>query len=153
MPDVPPDVAIKATIRPGSVYYIKHEAITHSEDFHYFIVINLDPINEDAIILVCSTTRKYKVAIRYPQTKFPPETLIKITPDEYSGFSYTSIIDCNQVYPDSINGLINRLAGGNLILKPEMDVALVERIRLGVLASPRTSEEVKELLRDKGLPA
>lgn len=147
MPDVPPDVAIKATIRPGSVYYFRHESFKHSEDPHYFIVINLDPINEQVILLVSSTSRKYNVKKRY--LNFPPQTLVQVTPSQYSGFPYTSIIDCNNVYSESLEGLVYRLANKQMLLKPEIDISLVEQFRKGALDSPTVIGKIKEQLRAK----
>ena len=147
MPDVPPDVAIKATIRPGSVYYFRHESFKHSEDPHYFIVINLDPINEEVILLVSSTTRKYNIKQRYKN--FPQQTLVRVTSAQYSGFTYTSIINCNHVYSESLEGLISRLSDKRLLLKPEIDIGLVEQFRRGVLDSPTVIGRIKKQLGTK----
>lgn len=145
MPDVPPDVVIRGTIQPGSVYYFRHDEFLHSTDAHYFIVINIDPTIEQVILLVCASTSKFKVLKR--SANFSPQTLIQVEPSQYSGFPFTSIIDCNYVYPDSIENLILRLKNKQLILKPEMDMQLVEQLRQGVLASPQTVGRVKAQLR------
>lgn len=146
MPDVPPEVAIKATIRPGSVYYFRHESFIYSEDPHYFIVINLDPLNEKVLLLVCSTTRPYKVQQRH--LNCPEKTLVQVTPSQYPDFTLTSIIDCNNVIDtETINSLINRLANKELVMKTEMDIELVEQFREGVLVSPVVSRRIKAQLR------
>ena len=93
MPDVPPDVVIRGTIQPGSVYYFRHDEFLHSTDPHYFIVINIDPTIEQVILLVCASTKKFKVFER--SANFPPQTLVQVEPSQYTGFTYTSIIDCN----------------------------------------------------------
>jgi hypothetical protein len=148
MPDVPPEVAIKATIRPGSVYYFRHESFIYSEDPHYFIVINLDPLSEKVILLVCSTTRPYNVQQR--RLNCPSKTLVEVTPAQYPDFTLTSIIDCNNVIDtETIDSLINRLANKELVMKTEMAIELVEQFREGVLASPLVTGRIKAQLRGK----
>lgn len=145
MPDVPPNVTIRATIRPGSVYYFRHEAFLHSSDPHYFVVINIDPTIEQVVLLVCASTKKFKVAAR--SANLPPQTLIQVKPSQYPGFIYTSIFDCNYVYEDSLEELIQRLASKQLELKPEMNMQLVEQLRQGVLDSPLIAGRIKAQLR------
>lgn len=134
MPDVPSDVTIRGTIQPGSVYYFRHEDFLHSTDPHYFAVINIDPTVEPIILLVCASTSKFKVFQR--RATLPPQTLISVTPSQYSGFTHPSIFDCNAVYTDNLENLIQRLGNRQLALKPELDMQIVEQLRTGVLASP-----------------
>ena len=145
MPDVPPNVTIRATIRPGSVYYFRHEDFLRSSDPHYFVVINIDPTIEQIILLVCASTKISKVVAR--SGNLPPQTLIKVKPSQYPGFPHTSIFDCNYFYPDSIENLVQRLASKQLELKPEMDIQLVEQLRQGVLDSPLIADRIKAQLR------
>lgn len=145
MLDVPPDVAIRGTIRPGSVYYFRHEDFLHSTDRHFFAVINIDPTIEQIILLVCASTRKFKVVAR--STDLPPQTLVRVEPSQYSGFIYSSIFDCNSVYTDSLENLIQRLKNKQLELKPEIDMQIVEQLRQGVLDSPKITGRVKAQLR------
>lgn len=148
MPDVPPEVAIKATISPGSVYYFRHESFINSEFPHYFIVINLDPLSEEVILLVSSTSRPYKVQQRH--LNCPKKTLVEVTPAQYPDFSLTSIIDCNNVITtETIDSLVQRLANKKLVMKTEMAIELVEQFREGVLASPVVTGKIKAQLRDK----
>jgi hypothetical protein len=148
MPDVPPEVAIKATIRPGSVYYFRHESFINSEFPHYFIVINLDPISEEVILLVSSTSRPYKVQQR--RLNCPKKTLVEVTPAQYPDFPLTSIIDCNNVIDtETIDSLINRQANKELEMKTAMAIELVDQLREGVLASPVVTGKIKAQLRDK----
>ena len=134
MPDVPSNVVIRGTIRPGSVYYFRHEDFLHSTDPHYFAVINIDPTIEQIILLVCAHSGKFKVSQR--RAGLPPQTLVQVAPSQYPGFIHPSIFDCNKVYTDNLENLIQRLANKQLELKPELDMQIVEQLRQGVLASP-----------------
>jgi hypothetical protein len=142
-PEIPPDVILKSTIRPGSVYYFPHETFS-SDAPHYFIVINKEPFTAPTILMVCSSTRFFKVQTR--NANVPAQTLVRITPAQYPDFPYPSIIDCNRVYKESIEGLIQRLSNRTLQLKAEMNMTLVEQLRQGVLSSPQIAGNIKKLL-------
>jgi hypothetical protein len=123
---------IKATIRPGSVYYFHHEALS-SPYPHYFIVVNIDPISEETIILVWSSAQIATVKKR--RQNCPKETLVQIMPKQYPDFLFPSIVDCNHYHEVSLAELIERLASKQLQLKTEMDMLIVKQLRQGLLAS------------------
>jgi hypothetical protein len=93
--EIPPEVVIKSTIKAGSVYYFPDDSL-HSPDPHYFIVVNINPLDDTVIILVCASSRIEKVKLR--RNLCPPMTLVEVTPDEYNDFSVLSIIDCNYIF-------------------------------------------------------
>jgi hypothetical protein len=140
---VPPEVVIKGTIRPGSVYYFPHETFSSPEP-HYFVVINVDPTIDDVILLICASTKIAIVKRQY--WTCPDETFVMISPQQYSGFKSMSILNCNHVIRQSTDQLVKRLADGRLKLKPEMDIGLVKQLRQGVLASPIETPNTKQLL-------
>lgn len=71
--EVPPEVAIKATIRPGSVFYFLEDTLT-SDEPHYFIVINIDPLTDKTLVLVCASSQIPRVRRR--RRNCPAETLV-----------------------------------------------------------------------------
>ena len=93
--DIPPDVQIRSTITLGSVYYFPEDSFKSSEP-HYFIVLNIDPIDDIVLYLVCtqSDIENVRNVIR---KDCPYETLVEITPSEYPKLKWKSIIDCNYV--------------------------------------------------------
>ena len=144
MIDVPPEVAIRSTIKPGSVYYFSEDSL-HSSEPHYFIVINKDPFGERVVLLVCASSRIDKVKQR--RRTYPVDTLVEITSLQYKDFKVNSIVDCNYLLEKTIDQLIDKLTHKKLWLKTEMDFALVKRLREGVLASPLIERRIKALLR------
>ncbi len=48
MIDIPPEIRIQATIHAGSVYYFPEDTFI-SDEPHYFILINQDPIIDEAL--------------------------------------------------------------------------------------------------------
>ena len=141
--DIPPKVAIRASIKPGSVYYFPHESLSSPES-HFFVVINVNPIAEEVIFLVCSSSKIDKVKQRNRNN--PPETLVEISKRQYPDFTFDSIINCNNVFPQSIEKLIERLSNKKLQLKAEMDMTLVNKLRKGVLASRQIPLIIKKQL-------
>lgn len=140
---VPPEVVIKATIRPGSVYYFPEDSFNTIEP-HYFIVINREPLTDTLVILVCASSKIDKVKSR--RATCPANTLIEITPAQYCGFTVDSIIDCNYVLEKSIDQLVDKLKSRKLMLKIEMDINIVNKLRDGVLSSPTVEKYIKDLL-------
>ena len=142
---VPPEVAIRSTIRLGSVYYFPEDSFQSSEP-HYFIVINTNPLGDEAIFLVCASSKINKV--KKHRSTCPCETLIEITPDQYTGFRVATIIDCNKVFERSVEQLVDKLLKKKLKIKSEMDTSIVEQLRRGVISSPLVERRIKALLQD-----
>ena len=122
--DIPADVQLKSTIRAGSVYYFP--AFSKNRR-HFFIVMNIDPLNDSLIYLLCSSEQIQKVRDR--NWGSPSETLVEISPREYKGFTARSIVDCNKVHKQPLNQLIGKLSKGDLELLPKMSDRLVEKLR------------------------
>lgn len=141
---IPPDVQIRASIKPGAVYYFP-DASLKSREPHYFIVINREPLTDTVLLLVCASSQVEKVNRR--REGYPPETLVQVSPGEYSGFTRASVIDCNHVFERNINELVEKLTNGNLRLEAEMSAALVERLRDGVVSSNLVAKRVKTTLQ------
>ena len=103
MVDVPPEVAIKATIKSGSVYYFTEESFPSTEP-HYFIVLNIDPLKDRVVFLVCASSKIEKVKRR--RLHCPSETLVIISPVQYAVFKYETVIDCNSVFEKPVDLLV-----------------------------------------------
>jgi hypothetical protein len=140
---IPPEVAIRATIRPGSVYYFPHESFSTPEP-HYFVVININPVIDEVILLICASSKLATVKSQWRNC--PDEAFVIISPHQYSGFKLMSILNCNYVIEQTIDQLIKRLSNGRLKLKPEMSIELVEQLRQGVMVSPTITGRSKSLL-------
>lgn len=141
---IPPDVQIRASIKPGSVYYFPDAGLKSTEP-HYFVVINRKPLTDTVLLLVCASSQVEKVNRR--REGCAPETLVQVSPAEYSGFTRMSVVDCNYVFERSTNQLVEKLTNGNLRLEAEMNSSLVERLRNGVFKSKLVAERVKLTLQ------
>ncbi len=144
MPDTYHARRIKSTIEAGSVYYY-HEKSIDSPKQHNFVVINIDPPKDTLIFLVCSSTKINH--FRKLRSNCPDETLVEITPTQYSGFSEKSIIDCNDIFQKGIDEIARMFSKNKLQIKPVMGLRLVRKLRQGVILSPLVANEIKTLLQ------
>lgn len=145
MARIPPGIQIRASIRPGSVYYFPEETFK-SEDPHYFIVVNGNPADDVVVLLVCASSKTEKV--RQRRKMCPPDTLVHIAPSQYAEFRVKSVVDCNYVLEKSIDQLVSKLAQGVLRIKTEMDISLVRQLRRGILLSPLIEGRIKAALQE-----
>lgn len=149
MVQIPPAVQIKSAIKPGSVYYFP-EASFSSPEPHYFVVLNHNPLTDTFLVLVCASSQVEKVKRRRQRT-CPADTLVELSPAEYSAFSKPCIIDCNVIHEHTIDDLVNMRSKFDLKTKPEMPASLVELLRQAVIASPLVTGKIKAMLKEQTL--
>jgi hypothetical protein len=77
----------------------------------------------------------------------PVESLIEISPSEYSEFTLQSIGDCNSHFRVTKQELLQKLQTGLAWEKKPLPVNLLNKLRQGMLASPLIEDEIKDLLR------
>lgn len=135
---------IKASIKPGSVYYFRAEEYS-SDEPHYFIVVNLNPQTDEVVILACVSHQIEKTRNR--RKDCPKETLVIITPTQYCDFTKTSIIDCNRVLPLRVTQIMMKYENNTLDVKTEMDIDRVNLIRKGILASDQIEPRIHTMLK------
>jgi len=142
--DFPSDVAIRASLKRGAVYYFKEESIS-SEKPHYFVVLNDGSCNSQLIILACAQSQVEK-RMR-ARRNLPQETLVVLPVGRYDYFTEETVFDCNSIFKKGITDLIDKHACGILgVCGNEMPSDIVDRLVAGALASPLVPEEIKEQL-------
>lgn len=135
---------LRLTLRRGTVYYFQHRGL-YSESPHYFIVVNTDPQRDTVLLLAVASSQVDK--IRERRRNLPPETLIEVAPGEYEGFTKSTLIDCNQVFELDRAELVSRYQSKSIRSHPDLPVDILNRVREGILASPRVDEAYKERIR------
>ena len=111
--DIPPDIQLKTTIRAGSVYRFISEDFSSREP-HWFIVANINPLNDTLILLTCITSKVDKRKEHAFNSGLSPDTLVEIGPDDYNELELPSIIDCNSPSETTKEKLISRLEKNEL---------------------------------------
>ncbi|MBN2186368.1 MAG: hypothetical protein JW732_02835 [Dehalococcoidia bacterium] len=136
---------IKSSIEAGSVYYYSDPSLKSTYP-HYCIVVNIDPSKEGVIFLVHASHRINKVRER--RKGCPKETLVEISPLQYSEFNKKSIIDCNEVLERDIDVIASKFDQRKLEIKPVMGLRLVRILRKGLIVSNQISPHIKSLLKE-----
>lgn len=74
------------------------------------------------------------------------ETIIIIEESDYDCFTKKSVIDCNEVITKSLKQIVRKIENGELKIKTEMNIKLVNKMRGAVLRSPIVESKVKNML-------
>lgn len=143
--DIPPEVKLKGSIQPGSVYYFPEEKFSSSNS-HYFVVLNIDPLSDEVLLLVCASSQVEKVKEYCASLQLSKKTLVIVSPEEYECFTKKTIFNCNDLKIKTIQQLVDKLKRGKLVLKAEMDETLVKKLRKAALRSPIITNKHKKML-------
>jgi hypothetical protein len=135
---------LNLTLHGGSVYYLQDRHLSSAEP-HYFVVLNMTP-HEDSYLVFAITSSKVETVLRR-RVGLPVESLIEISPSEYSEFTLQSIGDCNSHFRVTKQELLQKLQTGLAWEKKPLPVNLLNKLRQGMLASPLIEDEIKDLLR------
>jgi len=146
MIDIPAHIRILATIKRGSVYYFKEDNFVSTEP-HFFVVLNKNPKNNTVLILACATSQIEKRKEIARKLKFLEETLVEVSPSDFSFFTKSTLFDCNNVIEKSVQSLIDKLCNNCLeICSINMPENVVNSLIKGVLASSQVSEKNKKIM-------
>jgi len=147
--DIPACIQILASIRTGSVYYFEEESFPSREP-HYFIVLNKNPRTDSLLILVCASSQVEKRKEIAKRLGFSPETLVVISPSDFSLFKKQTIIDCNRALEKTSQSLIEKLEQGKLKICTELvPSSIVEKLIKGVLAARKYQKKSSKLFPSK----
>jgi hypothetical protein len=140
------DTLLRLTLRGGSVYHLQHRDLSSAEP-HFFVVLNIDPHADDFLVLVVTTSKVDSVRRR--SNNLPPNTLVEISPSEYSDphFTLQSIVDCNHWFRVTKKELLQKLQASLAWEKTPLPPDILKILRVGMLASPLIEDEIKDMLR------
>lgn len=133
---------IRSTIKPGSVYYFADACLDPSQEPHYFIVINKEPLNDSVLLLLCASSKVDKVN---RMRRIHPGTTVEIDPRTYTDFRLLSIVDCNVVFQKSLDELTDKFNRGELRFKSDMPIEIVVRLREAVVESVIVEGEIQDI--------
>lgn len=78
--------------------------------------------------------------------KQPPETVVKVAPGQYSEFRLPTVIDCNFAQIDDTGDFMAATRERSVKKLTPIPKHILDRIIVGVLASDRTTAEMKRLV-------
>jgi hypothetical protein len=123
---------IHLSLRPGTVYYMSERNLT-SQQPHYFIVVNSNPLGDELLILAVASSQIDKVKRR--RAKESDTTVVEVSSTQYDDFTKDSIIDCNQVFTKTLQDLCEQWSRKEIIPKKDIPPELLKNLQQGVLQS------------------
>lgn len=146
--EIPANIKIPLCIEQGCVYnfYIDFNDSKRDSKNRYFVVLNSSPKKDLVLVMITSTSQIDKKYEFIKKAGISEETLVKITPKEYSVFKQESIFNCNDVFEIKIEDLIKKIEEDGSMNYPKMKKELIHKLIKGVKESPRVTEDIKKLL-------
>jgi len=142
VPDERLPLELRAGLRAGSVFYFRSRELT-SQEPHFFIVVNREPVRTELLLLTIVTSNIADVRTR---NRTRMETVVEITPSEYSEFTRLSAVDCNVVLEKPLAELAGMVRRKEVRYHRDLPPNILENIRAAVLASPLVADELKDML-------
>ena len=142
MPDESLPLELRLGLRPGSVYYFQSRELA-SEQPHFFIVVNRNPIGTKRVLLTIVTSKVEAVRRRNRER---PETFIEISPADYDELKVESAIDCNVVIEKPLSELVGMVQRKEVRYHRDLPVQIFGKLKAAVIASSVVAPEIKELL-------
>jgi hypothetical protein len=137
------DLKLRLTLREGSVYYFTERSLASLES-HYFIVVNSDPLAQRLLLLKVVTSKVAKVKQR---RRGLPETLVEISPRDFSLFKKLSIVDCNDLKQVQLIEFNERFVRNQIrYFDKDLPAPLRIALRKAIHASPIVPDEMKILV-------
>jgi hypothetical protein len=137
------DFKLRVTLREGSVYYFTERLLTSLEP-HYFIVVNSDPLSQGLLLLGVVTSKVAKVKQRRRDT---PETLVEISPRDFSVLKRDSIVDCNDLKQVQLVEFNVRFVRNQIkYFDKDLPMSIRRALRKAIHASPIVPDEIKSLV-------
>ncbi|MCR5382340.1 MAG: hypothetical protein K6G44_15255 [Lentisphaeria bacterium] len=130
-------------MQKGNVFYGLFRELSSGKS-HFLIVINTPSEDMPYIVLTAITSQIEKAKRRLQMNGLSPETLVELSPSDYTPLHLPSVVDCN--FPLKCPKDLFEMDFGDFNRKEDMPKHLVEKIISGVLLSPLVSNEIKKLI-------
>lgn len=142
MADEPLPLELRLGLRAGSVFYFQSRELT-SEQPHFFVVVNRDPLSTKLVLVTIVTSKLDKVRMRNRER---PDTVVEISPAEYDEFKLVSAVDCNVILKKPLEELVGLVRRKEVRYHKDLPPAIFAKIRSAILASPLVPDDFKQLV-------
>jgi hypothetical protein len=146
--DIPVKIRIALCIEQGAVFNFRMEVDgpKRQSKNRYFVVLNRNPKTDTALVLVTSTTQIAKRKEFVQRAGISEQTIVSVSPKEYSVFTSESAFNCNDVIEVSMDDLIRKVEDDGSMNYPKMPDSILAKLIVGINESPRISPAIKKLL-------
>lgn len=150
MVEIPPNVSIPLCIEQGSIYHYEYKRDrgdgTSYIGNRFFIVLNVNPKTDEVLILTTITTKITNQRAYIKQVGEDPDTLVPITKTDFARLSADSVVNCNNIYPLTLDELISKIHSGGKIFYEKLPNDVINALISGVLKSSQVSPGHKKLV-------
>jgi hypothetical protein len=144
--DIPREMQVRFGIAPGAVYIIEKDGDVHE---HYFVVLNLDPKNDENILLVSATTKHQNEQRYIALRQFGESTLVKVGANESAVITKESTFNCNRYIDPTLGDLCNSITMKRVdYIGAVIEPAILEKLREATLQSPLLRAKYRGCLKE-----
>lgn len=133
---------LRLGLRAGSVFYFQSRELTSSAP-HFFVVVNRDPLTTGLLLLTIVSSKLDKVRLRNRER---PDTVVEISPAEYTEFTVQSAIDCNVLLEKPLQELANLARRRQVRYHKDLPPQILEKLRSAIRTSPLVADDLKQML-------
>lgn len=146
--EIPPKIRIPLCIEQGSVFnfHMEVDGSNRQSKNRYFVVLNRNPKKDTALILVTSTTQINKRKEFVQRAGISEQTIVVVSPSEYSVFTSESAFNCNDVIEVNMGDLIRKIEDNGSMNYPKIPDNILAKLIIGINESPRIATVIKKLL-------
>jgi len=112
----------------------------------YFVVLNRNPKTDTALVMVTSTTQIAKRREFVQRAGISEQTIVSVSPKEYSVFTSESAFNCNDVIEVGMEDLIRKVESNGSMDYPKIPDSILTKLIVGINESPRIAPAIKKLL-------
>lgn len=143
-----PAKRIPLCIEQGSVFNFRLEVVGDGRQSknRYFVVLNRNPKTDIFLILLTSTSQVAKKREFVKRAGISDQTIVTVSPAEYSVFNAESAFNCNDVHEVKMSDLIKKIEEGGSMNYPKISDTVLVRLIVAINASPRVAPVIKKLL-------
>lgn len=121
MMDLPRELVYQHIIVPGGAF---RSIIEKGGKYRYYFVLNQNPKNDKAILIVTATTK-----IGEHKSKYPHEVLVKISPTEYKPLEQKSLVNCEFARVYLKTKLLKSITEGKFEVLEKLPEAILQKLR------------------------
>ena len=147
---IPSNISVPICIEKGSIYHyrikLKNRDGSDYDGERFFIVINTNPKTDEILVLTTITSKIEKQELYVKKIGEDPDTLVKISKNDFSCLTKDSVINCSNIYTSTMNKLIEDIDNGGKIFYEKLPKNIIDAITSGVLKSKLVPSEYKKLI-------
>src|SRR3989344_3155973 len=130
MIDIPVKIRISLLIEQGSVFnfHVDFRDSKRQSKNRYFVVLNRNPKIDAVLLMITSTTQIAKRKAFVKRVGISEQTIVVVSPKEYSVFSTESAFNCNDVFEVSMQDLIRKIEDTGSMNYPKIPDGILSKL-------------------------